>query len=171
MADRSQITHVRAAALCALLGVQKQTLSDLVSRDIAKRVGHGVYALEPTVTAYCAHLRAVASGRGGEDKLRSLTDQRTRLAAAKAEEQERKNRVANGEMVLASDVEREWSDILRVVKARMLSLPPRIGQSLGLDRRQIVQIDREIRDALTALASGESTTQNPVNAGNQGLKS
>lgn len=139
---------IGSADLCRLLGVSKDTLSSLVASGVAKRVAHGSYAIE-TVADYCQHLRSERDANKGK----TLTESRTRLSELKADEQEMKNAVLRSELVSAADVEREWTGILSTVRSRMLSLPPRVGQALGLSRSDVAKIDREVRLALTELAN------------------
>ena len=64
----------------ALLGIDKSVLGELVEKGIAVRgAKRGSYRLE-TVTRYCAHLRDMASARGGEEAAQA----RARLGQAQA---------------------------------------------------------------------------------------
>ena len=60
-----------------------------------------------------------------------------------------------GELVDAGEIEREWTDILRVVRSGMLAIPNRIGAQLPhLPCDDVAAIERDIRAVLTEL--GES---------------
>ena len=55
--------EVTAASLCRLLGVTRNTLSDLAKRGIVvKGEKRGSYLLQPSVTQYCQYLRAQGVG-------------------------------------------------------------------------------------------------------------
>lgn len=139
--------------LAALLGVSTRTITDLAAREIVIKAERGRYNLEASVTAYCNHLREVAAGRGGEQGVLDLTIERARLAKEQADAQELKNAVTRGELLPASDVEREWSDILARVRSGMLAVTSRIrGRISTIDATQAAIIDTEIREALEALA-------------------
>jgi phage terminase Nu1 subunit (DNA packaging protein) len=60
-------TKVTSADLCRVLGVTREALSDFAKRGIIERgKARGTYQLEASVAGYCAHLREIAAGRGGE---------------------------------------------------------------------------------------------------------
>ena len=59
----SIITH---AELARLLGISTRAVSDLWRRGIVVRSGKG-YALAASVQKYTAHLRTLATGRGGDE--------------------------------------------------------------------------------------------------------
>jgi hypothetical protein len=55
-----------SSELQRLLGINKSVLAELVGKGVVTRgKRRGTYKLE-SVTAYCAHLREIASGRGGD---------------------------------------------------------------------------------------------------------
>jgi phage terminase Nu1 subunit (DNA packaging protein) len=57
-----------------------------------------------------------------------------------------------GELVAASAVQAEWSDVLRVVRAGLLALPSRVAARLPhLSKHDIAEIDAEVRAALTEI--------------------
>jgi hypothetical protein len=57
---------VTATALAEMFGVTVRTINDLAKRGVIER-GKGGYALAPNVAKYCAHLRKLAMGRGGDE--------------------------------------------------------------------------------------------------------
>lgn len=87
--------------------------------------------------------------------LAKATAERGRLAAAQANLAELKARKMAGELVEASEVEREWADMLRTVRAGMLAVPQRVAQRCPmLDAHTVAEIDAEIRAVLKEI--GES---------------
>lgn len=148
-------TPISAASLRDMLKLSQPALDALRERGIAVRLSSGTYALEATVSAYVVHLRGVASGRGGEAEVAGLSVERARLAKEQADAAALKNAVTRGEMVAAADVEREWSDVLRQVRARILAVPSRLRQTMTLAAVEVDTIDRELRDALTELGHGD----------------
>lgn len=136
------------------LGVSDRTVSDLAIRGHAKKIGRGQYDLRETVRLYTAHLREMAAGRGDGGSL-DLTQERARLAKLQADGQEIKNAQTRGELVLRDDVLRGWQDIIRKVRSGMLAVPARIQQQIPtIGTSETILIDREIREALEALADG-----------------
>jgi len=139
-----------AEELAALLGVSERTIRDLSKRGHVSKAKRGRYHLAASVTAYCGHLRGIAAGRGGDEHVATLTTERARLAREQADAAALKNAVIRGTMVAAADVEREWSDVLRTVRAGMLAVPSRVQQRLPhLGNTDVAAIDREVREVLT----------------------
>lgn len=86
----------------------------------------------------------------------SVSAQRERLLKAQAIGQELKNAQIRGEMVEIAEVERQWQDILRVVRSGLLALPSRVASTLPhLTRADRRVIEREVRAVLEELAAHE----------------
>jgi len=89
------------------------------------------------------------------DEFSGLNEQRVRGMRASAEVKEIELARKKGELVKLSDVQRVWSDLILMTKARLLSIPPRLAiDILGESSRVMMQakIERAIKDALTQLA-------------------
>lgn len=152
--DKDQVT---AAELGRFLGLSDRGVRDLAAKGTIERAGRGRYPLQASAQAYCAHLREVAAGRGGEAATASLAAERTRLAKERADEQGMKNQRLREELVLSADVEREWTAILADVRAAVLALPTRIHQRCPhLTRPDVREIDMEVRATLEALSGGDA---------------
>lgn len=144
---------VSARQLGEVLGLNERTVRELVDRGIVTRTSRGRYDLFGSVLAYVEHLRSVAAGRGGEAASYDLTRERARLAKEQADERELRNATLRGELVEAEAVRREWSDVLRGVRSRILSVPSRVRQSLPhLTAHDVERIDGELRRALEEAA-------------------
>jgi phage terminase Nu1 subunit (DNA packaging protein) len=94
-------------------------------------------------------------GRPSSERAPALAEaskQRGRLAAAQARIAELKGRKLAGELVEASAVEAEWSNVLRMVRAGMLAVPSRVAARLPhLSKHDVAEIDQEIRTALVEI--------------------
>ncbi|WP_353641380.1 hypothetical protein [Mesorhizobium sp. WSM2239] len=142
---------VTAEELAEWLGLSRRRIDELTIAGVLTRAARARYALRASILAYCADQRSKTSGRGRADP--AYTAAKTRAAQAQAEKLETANAVARSELIPAVEVEREWSAILRHVRAAMLALPSRIQQRLGhLTAHDMTSIDREIRDALAEIA-------------------
>ncbi len=142
--------------LVRIFGISPRAVNDLAARGIIVKSGHDCYNLDLSVQSYTAHLREIASGRGGEAAGANLTAERARLAAVQAEEKALKVAKAKGELVAADGVEREWASILQKVRAGVLAIPARVQAKLGhLQPGDIAGIDAEIRSALGELGRDE----------------
>lgn len=151
--------HVSARELAEWLGISDRSVRLAADRETVARVNRGAYALKASVQRYCAHLREVAAGRGGEQGVMDLAQQRARLAKEQADAVEMKNDQLRGGLVRADEVERTWSDILRGVQAHMLAVGTKVQHRLpGLTRHDVEQIDQTIREALEEASRGGSPT-------------
>lgn len=151
------MTEVSLHQLAGLIGVSTRTVTDLARRKVVvKAQTRGQYDLIPSVQGYCAQLREAAAGRGGEDQVATLTSERARLAREQADAASLKNATLRGAVLPAADVEREWTAILRTVRAGMLAVPSRVQQQAShLSAADVGVIDREIREALGDLGGRE----------------
>lgn len=85
-------------------------------------------------------------------ELKAATIARGKLAYAQARLTEAKLRKFSGELVEAAEVELEWSDMLRTVRAGMLAIPSRVAARLPhLSKHDVAEIDAEIRAALSEI--------------------
>ena len=83
-----------------------------------------------------------------------VTKERARLAKAQADAMEIKNARQRGALIDAEAVEREWSDVLRQVRAGMLAVPSRVAARLPhLTPHDVSEIDAEVRAVLAETAS------------------
>ncbi len=150
------VHRIGGADLCELLDISPAALTDLHQRKLAVKLGHDAYDLAATVQAYTAHLRGIASGRGGEDHVQALTVERARLAKEQADAQALKNAEKRGELLPAAEVARIWCDTLRGLRARLLALPSRLRADLPhLSAHDAEVIDREMRTTLRELAHAD----------------
>jgi phage terminase Nu1 subunit (DNA packaging protein) len=141
---------VSAGELAAWLGLTSNRVHALARDGVLPRAEKKRYALRPAIAAYCEHARSLAKGKNVDADLAAA---KLTLAQANAEKAETANAKARGELIPAGDVEREWSSVLRGVRAAMLALPSRVAQRLGhLNPHDIAAIDREVRDALEELS-------------------
>ena len=138
--------------LADFLGLSTRTVRELAERGVIQRCGPNRFPMRESIRAYCASIRETASGRS---KNANLTAEKLRYEIARADAQEMKNAAMRGQLVPVAEVEREWSAILRDVRAAMLAIPARIQQQLGtMTAHQVDTIDREIRNALEETANG-----------------
>lgn len=148
--------EVSGHALAKVLKVNDRTVRDLHERGLVVKLKRGKYDLCASVSLYVEHLRDVASGRGDEDSSISLTQERARLTREQADERELRNKALRGDLVSAEAVKREWVDVLRVVRSKILAVPSRVRQSLAhLTAHDVAEIDDELRRALEELANGD----------------
>lgn len=146
---------VSGAVVARWLGITDHTVREMAKAGIVVRAGRGVYRLEESVRRAFEHTRQTASQRGGADSLEAMRAERIRIARAQADALESKNAELSGKTFTAEAIEREWTDILRTVRAGMLAVPSRCaGRLPHLSRSDISEIDREVRAVLTEVGNG-----------------
>jgi terminase small subunit / prophage DNA-packing protein len=149
-------TTITAIDLAALIGVSTATIRELNQRRIVVRQGRG-YLRNASVKSYCAHLRTLATGRGGEPAIASATVERGLLLREQRIAKQRENELAAGKLLDADAVEARWGGILRIVRAGMLAVPTRVAQrSPHLNVRDVSEIDLEVRSVLSEVGEGKS---------------
>lgn len=152
----AEVTDLSAAEMATMLGTTPRKLRDLAERGLVVKAGRGRYEVLASVRSYVAHLREVASGRGGEAEVTDLSRERARLAKLQADEREMRNAALRGELLPAVEVERTWTDVMRRVRSGVLAVPSRVRQSCPhLTPHDVGEIDGELRRALEGLGRNE----------------
>lgn len=148
---------VSGAELAARLRLSERAIRDLAKREIVVKLSHGTYDLWESIGRYAEHMREAAAARGEHSAGSELTRERIRETKERADHLALKNGQLTADLVEAAKVEREWSDILRGVRGRMLGVPGRCQQRLGhLTAHDVATIDREVRDALTEAGNDDA---------------
>ena len=150
MAAADKLGEATASRLATLLGISQRNVLDLAARDVIKRgSSRGGYLLVSSIQGYCAHLRNLAQGMGGEAAVAEAAKQRAKLAKAQAELAAAKAEKMRGEVVPVADVEREWTGRLRALRARILAVGDKLRH---LPAKDHINVMTELRAALTELA-------------------
>jgi phage terminase Nu1 subunit (DNA packaging protein) len=142
---------VSGAELGAWLELSTEEISanaDVLARGKAR----GRYRLRESVGRYCERLRQSASGRETPHAL-----ERRRVLKATADLAELRSKFDAGEMLDIAVIEARWSSTFRNVRSLVMALPSRIAALLPhLDRREVNEIDSEVRAALTEVGQDHS---------------
>ena len=142
---------IDASELAAWLSVSAVAVRDAARRGVLERSGHQ-FLLQASVQRYCAHLRRLVVERAESP----AAAERARLTRAQVVLASLKARRLAGELVAAADVQSEWVHVMSATRARLLAVPSRIAQTAQhLTQGDVEAIDREIREALSALADGD----------------
>jgi len=148
--------RVPAETLASFFKISTRKIRGLAQSGVIPKADKNQYLLKESINGYTEHLRHVAArwtASPDEAAPGSVESERARLTRAKADEQERKNQVACGQLVKSISVENEWSGILRGVRDAILAVPERIrSRHTELSNPQIETIDLEIRQALEDIA-------------------
>lgn len=151
-----------AEELAAWVGLSVRQIYRHETEGHVVKLGKNRFDLQASVRTYCDWLRDQAhSGRPATGTAKGrLAEERERLVREQADSAALKNAQARGELVSSTDVERAWAGVLRLVRAAMLAVPSRVQSHLShLSLAEVGVIDREIRDALTETAKGESNDE------------
>lgn len=151
IADESQMAR--------LLGVTANRVRTLTRDGLLVKAAPGRWDVRASLTRYLERLRIIAAragapaaGGGDADALRA---ERLRLTRAQADKEETRVQRERGELVPATDVEREWGNLLRDVRNALLAVPSRFSSlTPHLTPTDVENLDREIRAALEGLGNG-----------------
>jgi phage terminase Nu1 subunit (DNA packaging protein) len=147
--------QMKTSELAALFGVSSETVRGLARSGVIARAGR-LFPVAESTKRYAAHLREAAAGRGRASGAASAIGERSRLAAAQADSQELKNRIARGDLISLSETEATWAEIVVRARNAVLNGVKRWAAELPhLARSDIATFDRIMRDALTTLGKGQ----------------
>ena len=113
----------------------------------------GKYDLDLVRREVLAHLRSVAAGRGGAAG-NKLTEERTRLVAAKRRREERQDAIEAGQFAELALVQRCLELDLVAIRNRLLNLPGEVAYLLAMRRQEecYTVLDDAVRAALEEIA-------------------
>lgn len=135
-----------AATLADYLGMTVRSVNRLASDGIIPRAHLGRFDLRQSVRAFIAH--RLADKPGASD--------RARREKAEADTAELKAAQLGAKLLDAGEVEREWSNTLRDLRAAILALPGRVGARLPhLSKGDLAALDGELREALAAMGGAD----------------
>lgn len=143
--------NLKTAQLAALLGLTTRRVNQLAEEGVVVRAGHGEFDGPASVQAYVERERN--RGKDQEGKIDKEREE-ARLKKEQADTQELKNAKLRKELLPVEEVTRVWSEQISSVRSGLLSVVPRVRQRLSLSPEDAVEIDKEIRDAMTKLADG-----------------
>jgi hypothetical protein len=141
-----------AAHICC----SRSQFDQYLAEGIVTRQSSGKYDLDKVRREVLAHLRSIAAGRGGAAGSK-LTEERTRLVAAKRRREERQDALEAGRLVPLAPIQRIYESGLRVTRDRLLNLPGELAYLLAGRPQQEVfgTLDGAVREALEEIASPE----------------
>lgn len=148
-----ELARLNQQQIAFICGVTSRSVRDWAD---APRNSDGTYNAQEFIAWFIQR----SSGGDGE---KEYNNQRERLAAAQAEKVETENRLRRGELADTKQMIEMWSGILAAVRAKLLSMPNKLGPQLvnNNDPAAIVnRIRSEVYAALDEL-SGD-TSENPL---------
>jgi hypothetical protein len=141
-----------AAHICC----SRSQFDQYLAEAVITRQSSGRYDLDEVRREVLAHLRSIAAGRGGAAGSK-LTEERTRLVAAKRRREERQDALEAGRLVPLAPIQRIIENGLRVTRDRLLNLPGELAYLLaGRPQEEVFgALDGAVREALEEIASPE----------------
>ncbi|GEO99509.1 hypothetical protein GCM10007887_24240 [Methylobacterium haplocladii] len=141
--------------IAAAFDLSSRRVSQLAEKGIVVRVGRGRFDLDASTLNYIRHLREVAAGRG--EGAPDLTAERARLAKEQADGHALKNATIRGSMLDATEAGSRWAGEMVKLRSRLLAVPGDVSLVLPhLTKHDVYEIDRVLRDAMTAVADGDA---------------
>jgi phage terminase Nu1 subunit (DNA packaging protein) len=113
------------AVIARLLDLTERRIQQLGREGIIPKPERGQYDLVGAVRGYVHYLREQAGRNAGGAA--DFGTERVRLIKAKADLAEMEAAQMRGDLVAAMEVEQAWTDILALLKARLLILPDRLA--------------------------------------------
>jgi hypothetical protein len=116
-----------AAHICC----SRSQFDQYLAEGAVTRRPSGQYDLDEVRREVLAHLRSVAAGRGGAAGSK-LTEERTRLVAAKRRREERQDSIEAGQVAQLAPVRRYLEQMILRMRNRLLNLPGETAYMLAM---------------------------------------
>jgi hypothetical protein len=154
LAEFDRLT-ISTAMLSRALGLSRKGVAEHAAAGRLKRVGHGEFLLAESMSLYAAHLRAVASGRGG-----AVADERERLARIRADRAQMAFDVERGKLGDVEEVHRLRDAVDKKVIREAMRIPWIMAAELSATRYDGVIMERELRRCLSNIGRGRPAEVN-----------
>jgi len=149
MSDNTQPISV----ISSLLDISERRVQQLSKAGVIPKAARGRYELIGSVRGYIRHLRDL--NLKGEAGNADYGTERARLVKAKADLAEMEASQMRGDLLSAPDVKVAWTEIVALMRARLLVLPDKIApvvhETTSLNQARDV-IKKAIHEVLTEIA-------------------
>lgn len=149
MSDNTQPISV----ISSLLDISERRVQQLSKAGVIPKAARGRYELIGSVRGYIRHLRDL--NLKGEAGNADYGTERARLVKAKADLAEMEASQMRGDLLSAPDVKVAWTEIVALMRARLLVLPDKIApvvhETTSLNQAKDV-IKKAIHEVLTEIA-------------------
>ncbi len=155
-------------AECArMIGLSERRFRELLDEGVLQRRSAGKYKFEEIVPAYCAHLREIAAGRGGQDAQAQKAVDDARRAKVMADRAELEYAELKGELVPAEQVADTLHAAVQIFRTRMLALPSSLSPRVGARDPALAEkmIREHVNEVLENLAKVDVTQPEPQTQG------
>jgi hypothetical protein len=154
------------AQAAAHIFCSRSQFDQYLAEGAVTRQSSGTYDLDQVRREAFAHLRSVAAGRGGAAGSK-LTEERTRLVAAKRRREERADAIEAGQVARVAPIQRYLERMIIAFRNRVLNLPGECAFLLAnRDQAEIYEVlDEAIRSKLEELADPKTAAADAAAAG------
>ncbi len=150
MSDNTQPITV----IASLLDISERRVQQLSRAGVIPKAARGRYELIGSVRGYIRHLRDL--NIKGESGTVDYGTERARLVKAKADLAEMEASQMRGDLLPAPDVTAAWTEIVALIRARLLVLPDKIApvvhETTSLNQARDV-IKKAVYEILTEIAA------------------
>jgi phage terminase Nu1 subunit (DNA packaging protein) len=147
---------VSTSEMSKLFAVSGKTIAAWAKAGIVTRVAHGRFDLAASIQAFAKHASKQTQRDGGETVAGQVGSQRARLLQLQGDRLAAQIAIEQGELLRKAAVVHEVNSTFFVVRSAVLSAKARIGNRLShLSKHDLVEIDNELRRALTELGQCE----------------
>ena len=146
--------------LAALLELDERTIRSYGDEGVFIKTGRNKYVLAVSVRNYVRKLRETAAGGQG-DQLNAV-DENARLRIVQRRNLELKNAALEGTLVPMEDITEAWGEIVRGIKAMVLSMPARCQEEMPDLRFEDFEKFRSIVRAVLTEASEIMPDEPPI---------
>lgn len=144
------------AVIASLLDISERRVQQLSRAGVIPKAARGRYELIGSVRGYIRHLRDL--NIKGESGTADYGTERARLVKAKADLAEMEASQMRGDLLPAPDVTAAWTEIVALIRARLLVLPDKIApvvhETTSLNQARDV-IKKAVYEILTEIAATE----------------
>lgn len=129
-------------------GITARQVQNLTKAGVFERTGRGQYNVDDCVAAYIRHLKEQLKGDS-----ESLTEQRTRLVRAQADQAELDLEISRGNNLPLDLCKSFWQSVLGAVRSKMLSMASSLKTKFPhLETEVVIFIDEFTRDVLNEVS-------------------
>lgn len=142
------------STIAKLLNLSERRVQQLATDGIIPKGFKGQYDLIGCIRGYTLYLQKQLT----QSDFRDLKEEKTRLVKYQADKAQIDLAIVQGDAVLITDIEKQISDMISIVRARLLTLPNKLAPVVSVES-EVNVVENIIKDgiceALTELANAD----------------
>ena len=153
--------------ICNLLDLSQRRVQQLSKEGVIPKAERGRYELVPAIRGYIRYLkeRSITGDAKSDETIVSFDEARRRKISAEAEMAELALAVEQQKVVSIEETEKNWTEVLGAVRAKILSMPTVMASQVAVETDQkIVKelLTKKVEQALMELSAIEIKTKAEV---------